>query len=108
MTYDEVVAALTALAGGPVCVTVAEAGGAGAEVADFSGALSCADAEEPATEDERLTFTVGKTDGTGARFVLERPCFLAGEATPYGLRVRVATIDLMIEDLTRPASVGLG
>jgi len=50
--WNEVVLELLELNGKPVCVTIGEIGGAGAEVAVFSGTLWVGEPEHPATEDE--------------------------------------------------------
>jgi hypothetical protein len=104
MDYEGAMAALLGMVGGPVCITVAEVGGAGAQVANFSGVLSAGDVENPGTDDERMVLSLGG-DEPHASFTIERTLADEAEPTAYGLLLSQASLYLMIEDLARfPAS----
>jgi len=94
--WNEVVLELLELNGKPVCVTVGEIGGAGAEVAVFSGTLRVGEPEHPATEDEVFALWIG---GHGT-VVLDRALF-NGARNDGALNVTQATVYFVFEAATR-------
>jgi hypothetical protein len=100
MEWHQAVLELSELNGKSVCVTVGEKGGAGAQVASFSGTLRLGEPEDAGSEDEMLPIQIGNT-GT---VVIGRSLLEGAERQGRGVRIGQATVYLDFEDLSGGSS----